>query len=262
VLLTSDKHNPGFILAKASSKRRLLLFLGKQNISPGVTVILNMFKKPPFLPVLCLSLLLGLGACRRADVTPPEITLNGGDITLLLGSVYTDAGATASDDRDGDLTGFMEVVNEVNTTRTGTYHVTYTVSDFAGNEAIAYRLVVVRNQADSLNGTYSVKDSVWGSGTSTVYTDQISTSTLINNRLITNRFGNLINATVYIDLISSNSQATIPSQTVTCGSPATSKTFSTPANGSVGGNPLVIQFDYQVVEGTATTMARATYTRQ
>jgi hypothetical protein len=216
----------------------------------------------PYTITCLLAITMVIQSCKKADVTPPVITLNGGPVTQLLGSMYADEGATAMDDRDGDLTSFIEVVNEVNTGRTGTYRVNYKVSDFAGNEAEENRYVIILNQADSLQGTYSVKDSVWGSGISTVYTEEISTSSIINNRLITNKFGNLINATVYIDLVSSNSQATIPSQSVTCGSPASSKTFSTLTNGTVGGSPLVIQFDYQVVDGTVTTMARATYTKQ
>ena len=51
------------------------------------------------------------------------------------GSVYTDQGATAEDNIDGDISGSIVVTNDVNTARPGTYTVTYNVSDFAGNPA-------------------------------------------------------------------------------------------------------------------------------
>lgn len=76
------------------------------------------------------------------DTTPPAITLNGENpVTLELGSEYTDAGATAVDLLDGDVTENLQVTNPVNTGVAGTYTVTYTVSDAAGNEGTATRTV-------------------------------------------------------------------------------------------------------------------------
>jgi len=71
-----------------------------------------------------------------ADITAPVITLLGqAVIELVVGDVYTDEGATATDDVDGDLTTSIVVDNPVDTTTPGTYTVTYTVSDAAGNLA-------------------------------------------------------------------------------------------------------------------------------
>jgi len=70
------------------------------------------------------------------DTTPPVITLTGASsITLSCGSSYTDAGATASDNADGNITGSIVTVNPVDTAEPGTYTVTYNVSDEAGNPA-------------------------------------------------------------------------------------------------------------------------------
>ena len=71
-----------------------------------------------------------------ADTTPPVITLLGSNpVNIELGSTYTDAGATAADNIDGDITANIITVNPVNTDLVGTYSVTYNVSDAAGNAA-------------------------------------------------------------------------------------------------------------------------------
>ena len=71
-----------------------------------------------------------------ADATPPVITLLGSSpVNIELGSTYTDAGATAADNIDGDITANIVTVNPVNPDLVGTYSVTYNVSDAAGNPA-------------------------------------------------------------------------------------------------------------------------------
>jgi hypothetical protein len=67
-------------------------------------------------------------------------------VAVQLGAVYTDAGATAIDNVDGDITDRITVDNPVNTNVAGTYTVTYSVEDLAGNAATATRTVTV--QAD------------------------------------------------------------------------------------------------------------------
>ena len=70
------------------------------------------------------------------DTTAPEITLVGSDpLDVEFGSTYIDAGATASDNVDGDITANIVTVNPVNTSVLGTYTVTYDVSDSSGNAA-------------------------------------------------------------------------------------------------------------------------------
>ena len=70
------------------------------------------------------------------DTTPPVITLSGDTpVNVVVGSTYTDAGATAEDNYDGDITGSIVTVNPVNTAVLGTYIVTYNVADSSGNAA-------------------------------------------------------------------------------------------------------------------------------
>ena len=79
-----------------------------------------------------------------ADSVPPEISLIGSAaISVRLGSLYTDAGASAIDNVDGDISDRIVVTNPVNTDRAGTYTISYSVEDLAGNAAVATRSVVV-----------------------------------------------------------------------------------------------------------------------
>ena len=80
---------------------------------------------------------LVVGGTAVEDTTPPVITLNGDAIVdLNVGDSYTEAGATATDDTDGDISGNIVVGGDtVDTSVAGTYIVTYNVSDAAGNAA-------------------------------------------------------------------------------------------------------------------------------
>jgi hypothetical protein len=70
------------------------------------------------------------------DTTKPVITLLGSNpVDVDAGSAYSDAGATALDNYDGDLTGSIAAVNSVETSVVGSYFVTYSVSDTSGNAA-------------------------------------------------------------------------------------------------------------------------------
>ena len=99
------------------------------------------------------------------DSTAPIITLNGQAIaTVNLNSTYTDAGATATDEVDGDLTSSIVTTGVVNTSIEGNYIITYTVSDTSGNIATATRQVIVEddgNQIDPIIGMSSLSNEEW-----------------------------------------------------------------------------------------------------
>jgi len=72
------------------------------------------------------------------DTTNPVITLLGtAEVTHTQGTEYTDAGATASDNIDGDITADIVVGGDTvdDTTAVGTYYITYDVEDSGGNHA-------------------------------------------------------------------------------------------------------------------------------
>ncbi len=80
------------------------------------------------------------------DAEKPVITLIGATPAYVCQwSGYTDAGATASDNCDGDMTADIVVTGTVDTDVPGTYILSYDVTDEAGNIAItATREVIVR----------------------------------------------------------------------------------------------------------------------
>lgn len=83
------------------------------------------------------------------DTTAPVITVLGNNPeTILLGSTYTDAGATAIDDKDG--TRSVATVGTVNTKFPNVYTITYTATDIAGNSATATRVVNVSDVISDL----------------------------------------------------------------------------------------------------------------
>ncbi len=88
-----------------------------------------------------------------ADITPPVITLLGDNpLNLTEGDSYTDPGATASDDTDGDISGDIVVGgDQVDANMAGEYVVTYNVTDAAGNAATEVTRTV--NVAEAVDDT-------------------------------------------------------------------------------------------------------------
>ena len=78
----------------------------------------------------------------NVDTTAPSITVLGDNpLTLAIGANFTDPGATALDDVDGIVD--VTASGEVNTALPGSYTITYTATDAAGNTATATRTVNV-----------------------------------------------------------------------------------------------------------------------
>ena len=109
------------------------------------------------------------------DTTPPVITLNGdATIDLTTGDAFTDPGATATDDVDGDISGSIVVGGDtVDTNTEGTYTITYNVSDAAGNAATQVTRTVNVNAPASFdsglltNGDFESGANPWTIGVGT-----------------------------------------------------------------------------------------------
>ena len=97
-----------------------------------------------------------------ADTANPELELFGGTgITRQAGHAWAEPGVEAHDARDGNITGQIVVTGTVDMNSTGTYLLTYTVQDGAGNTATATRTVtVVGNRTVDLNATVAM-DMIW-----------------------------------------------------------------------------------------------------
>ena len=70
------------------------------------------------------------------DTTPPVITLIGEpSVTVRKGTAYSDPGATAYDNTDGDITNRIVMYGIVDTGTAGVYTISFNVIDSAGNKA-------------------------------------------------------------------------------------------------------------------------------
>ena len=70
------------------------------------------------------------------DTTNPVITLQGQvNVRINVGAEYQDAGARASDNLDGDITGSIEANGVVDSSKPGVYTIIYSAKDQAGNVA-------------------------------------------------------------------------------------------------------------------------------
>lgn len=79
-----------------------------------------------------------------ADISAPTINLNGDkNIYIKKGEPYVEAGYTANDNVDGDVSSSVKLSGGVDTETTGNYSITYEVSDKAGNVANVSRNVCV-----------------------------------------------------------------------------------------------------------------------
>lgn len=78
------------------------------------------------------------------DTVAPVITIIGKNpVSITANTTYVDAGATALDNIDGDVSNRILSANTVNTSVVGTYSVAYSVTDRAGNVNVADRTVNV-----------------------------------------------------------------------------------------------------------------------
>lgn len=143
--------------------------------------------------IISASVLIITG-CKKDDTSAPVITLNGSAAEQsILNAAWTDAGATAEDDQDGELT--VTTTGSVNIDLAGTYTVTYSATDAAGNEGTADRIVTVYNQAKDWAGTYlkaTITDSTYGDAAHTNFVgpytwthDCMITASTTQNKVIT-----------------------------------------------------------------------------
>ncbi len=92
------------------------------------------------------------------DIKAPVITLTGdSSVYLLINSSYEDPGFSASDNKDGDVTSKVAVSGSVDTSKTGQYKITYSVSDSAGNTTSVVRTISVYEKQEDVPTTPSGK---------------------------------------------------------------------------------------------------------
>lgn len=132
----------------ASLYRQIIKAGGLDTVTAYSTMIPDELSGPLTMTDLQLAF-VKLGDDYVDDAEAPVITLLGANpLELNVGDVYTDPGATASDNIDGDLTSSIIVGGDtVDTSTAGSYNVTYDVTDAAGNAATQVTRVVNVNPA-------------------------------------------------------------------------------------------------------------------
>ena len=125
-------------------------------------------------------------AIEEVDTTPPVITITGDNpATVTWGDSYTDAGATAEDDIDGPVS--VSSSGSVNTSLLGSYQITYSATDAAGNNAQESRtinIVLPANPAfPGVDGLSALEKYAYGA-TGPNDTVQVPTSAAVGGNLL------------------------------------------------------------------------------
>ncbi len=199
-----------------------------------------------------------LTSCKKDDVSAPSITLYGDKtITLELHQPYTEAGATADDSKDGNLTSQIVTSGAPDVNNAGIYTINYSVSDKAGNSGENSRTVIVKHSPSTIAGTYAVKDSCGNSSTS--YVEIVTVNG--DAKLKVTRFANYDNAVVYFNISGeTNSSIDVPEQTtILSGTPPANRIFK--GSGSIASNGKKFTITYTETTNNTVTTCTGVYTK-
>ena len=187
------------------------------------------------------------------ESTPPVITLGGNSsVSLEVFGVYTDAGATALDNYDDDISSSIVLTGNVDHTTVGTYTLRYNVSDSSGNPAAeVVRTVVVEDTTDpviTLVGDASISleegDSFTDPGVTAVdnYDGSLTGAVTTTGAVDTSASGTYLIAYNVSDAQGNAANQVV--RTVVVGTP--------PSINLQGNNPLTIQYNETYTELGAT----------
>ncbi|MBU0487648.1 MAG: DUF5011 domain-containing protein [Bacteroidetes bacterium] len=191
------------------------------------------------------STFLLLISCRKDDATPPQITLSGEKSMLhILNAPFTDPGATANDNKDGDRVVTSDADSVINIDSVAVYAISYTASDESGNIATETRTVEVYNESRDVEGAYQATDIF--DGDTVVFNEYVSASHNLNNKISFSKFAYFTNATVYAMI--SGTTVTIPSQSHICGPDSAERTFA--GQGSINGNTISVSYTVSLDSAT------------
>lgn len=248
-----------FIISMFSCKKNYLLFL-------FCIVIFNSCGKKGCADSIALNFnpeaTQNDGSC---VYSPPTINLYGEDtINLCIEEDYTDSGFFAQDVFGEDITGMVEVVNNLDNSVSGEYQITYTVIDANGNSYSIQRVINVGVCSINLVSVYSVlHDCQINLGIMEV--DLISDSQTIvegafENQIVIQDFNPFINQVI---ATVQNENIIIAENTFTIGQPPLSFDVVISGSGLINdnGNEIVVNYDYEVdLLGAGT--CQATYIKQ
>ncbi len=143
-----------------------------------------------YLPLLLLSSsILFLNGCGGGGSTStpipvdniaPSISLKGANpLTIALNDAFTDPGATATDDIDGDISNKITETNNIKTDVAGCYLQQYEIKDNAGNKSTIKRTVFVGNDLE--RHSPNLPPVAFEDAVTTVYTETVTFNVLQND---------------------------------------------------------------------------------
>jgi len=195
-----------------------------------------------------------LNGCKKDDTTAPVVTVTGSaSKTVEINGTYNEEGATATDDEDGTISTTQS--GSVDVTTEGTYTLTYSATDAAGNTGSATRTVTVVIVRNSYVGTYNVTGTLDGT-TETPYGTPIVASGTEANKIIVSNFANVSGSNVFATV--SGHSVTIPSQTYSDGT----YTYTVVGSGSINNKAEVMSLNWTASVGSVSVVGVETYTKQ
>lgn len=203
-----------------------------------------------------LIIIAGIISCNKTDNAVPIIFMNGADTVFhVLNQPYIDEGATATDEKDGNITHNIYTENLVDENKTGWYTVTYKVVDEAGNEAApAVRNVFVFNEAYIYMDEYKLTEAQQFPGQDTCSYNIITTAdSTVNFRIVFNSFACNSGKPVYADVY--DTLLLVPFQVVA----DSLSGLAIQGSGSI--NDTIMHLDYTLKNDSVTTLWEAEFIR-
>ena len=205
-----------------------------------------------FASIVLVAGMFTISSCDKTNTVAPTVVLIGdAEVTTPLNAAYTDPGATATAEDGTILTVTTTCVPAFNKDLAGTYVFTYSATDVDGNTGEIERTVIVANDARYYEGSYAATDDGISGTWHFAWTETITASTTVNNRIQFSRFAYYTGCTPYADMNAAHTTINMPQQSFNCGSPAMMRTFT--GSGTVTTTPMVITVNL-------TEVSDATYT--
>lgn len=152
--------------------------------------------------------------------TPPKVILIGSPtFYVTLNSSYTDAGYTAGDEEDGDITSQVVVTGTINVDSVGLYYISYVVTDSEGLKDSVVRIINVRNSLNYLSGSHNVVTTNLSNGNIRTWITTVSASVSVNNQIKIFKISDCFMADPILTYDPAKDSLFLPSQTFMCITP-------------------------------------------
>lgn len=197
-------------------------------------------------------------SCRKNDQNPPILTLKGEPSqAIYILEPYSDPGASATDDRDGDITDKVRVEGLVVYMKAGEYTLTYKVKDKADNEADPLtRKVTVKMANSAMAGNYTVSEAC-NFGNVGPYDASVTAGADDKTTVVMQNFGDY---TTTVNLNAAISGATNQSITISQNQVFGGIVYNGTGTVSPDGKTIII--NYSASQDTTTDQCTATWTRK